>query len=115
MRSSQPAFIGGTMSSGFDYFGNPLPQAGAQPAAPSPYATLNAFAPPTSAPQYGYPPIPSAPNSFAPNHFGNTGTPGPLAPPQPVPHARSTRRPLLVIAVVVIAGAAAAGVTVMRR
>jgi hypothetical protein len=104
------------MSSGFDYFGNALPQSGSQqPAAgASPYAAVNTFAPPVSAPQYGYTPSPHAPNAYAPNHFGGPAS-SPAAPLQPVPSARSSRRPLIVVALVVIAGAVAAGVSLTHR
>ena len=106
------------MSNGFDYFGNALPQAGAQqPAAgTSPYASVNTFAPPPMAPQYGYTPNPYAPNAYAPNHFGGpASTFAPTASTGPTPPVPSSRRPLLVVAVLVVAAATAAGVAVTQR
>jgi hypothetical protein len=104
------------MSNEFDYFGNALPQAGAQqPAAGnSPYATLHAFAPPPTAPQYGYTPNPHASNAFATNNFGTpiTTFPPPVSTQQP---ARSSRRPLVVLALVVIAAGTAAGISLTQR
>ncbi len=86
------------MSNGFDYFGNALPPTGAQATAgTSPYASVHSFAPPPSAPQYGYTPTPYAPSSSAP------------------PTSSRSRRPLIVVAVVVIAAAAVAGVAITQR
>ena len=105
------------MSNGFDYFGNALPQAGVQqPAAStSPYASVNTFAPPPMAPQYGSTPNPYAPNAYAPNHFGG---PAPAFSPtlsnQPTPPVHRSRRPLVFVAVLVVAAATAAGVVTQR-
>jgi hypothetical protein len=106
------------MSNGFDYFGNALPQAGAQqPAAgTSPYASVNTFAPPSTAPQYGYTPNPHAPDAHASNLFGATTSAfAPTASTRPTPPVHSSRRPLLVVAVLVVAAATAGGVALTQR
>lgn len=102
------------MSNQFDYFGNALPPAGPPQHAggPSPYAVVNAFAPSPSAPQYGY--TPQAPTAYAPNHFGGVASASGASLPQ-LPTSRSTRRPLLVVALIVIAAAVAAGVAITQR
>ncbi|HEY8728507.1 MAG TPA: hypothetical protein VIL94_02920 [Acidothermaceae bacterium] len=106
------------MSNGFDYFGNALPQTGSQQAAAgtSPYASVSTFAPPPTTPQYGYAPNPYAPNTFAPNHFGGpASTFAPGASTHATAPVHRSRRPLVVLALVVIAAGTAAGISLTQR
>jgi len=106
------------MSNGFDYFGNALPQAGAQqPAAgTSPYASVNTFAPPPTTPRYGYAPNAHAPNTFAPNHFGGpASTFAPGASTHSTAPVHRSRRPVLAVAILVVAAGVAAGVGLTQR